>query len=862
MIESDRLVRFLSREDFRIACMSMDVADGDISNLIAAYKQTQQKLEDKGISLDRLWVKAVSVKFNTPNALFEFMEKYDTYLLNEGIVVNGYKPWIQSSTSIPPLAGGVGRQRALSKAVYSLNYYHYTELNSVLSVFKDRVLTSKYQPVVFVVFGLGGGTGSGMLFDFCRHLRAKLGTAIPIVGLAILPSSADDMKARGPAPYSALLEGDLLFNKELNDKVAKRFGEQYRNPFNALFFLALDPVSNNKNSLLSAKKELDEAVIDILNVFMNFDLADLLSGIGTNNDFGASWVHSIAYLKIRYPVGDYLKYLHEVLKLSESAGSFMVMKRQLLQGINEVMARRLAESTRLFQDHLASIDSYRPETFDSEVNELVHRAGKYDVEFRRQIKGVEDFIAYYNDRWSKSLDAMAFKADTAEYAIVEKLRQWKQEIAQISRTYEDFSKNLPSYEDEFESSVTATKSLTSSHLRQMRSFMELLGLVGTAIETTDLYLRAKALTDELAVRYAKDKTDDGKRIVAMGETELSPLYKAASTILTRPETEQKMMEQFLPGIRLVRKNVETRFRNERREIESIQRQLAQKEAEQRRLTTEISKIKLDLSGKKKNLSRSLDNVKSDSASLQASMEEIIKGSNDLSSELEQIAEIDKNLESTSQYRKSLTAMVNKATELNSMISSITNTSSYYERVVELSETEQLKIVERILREEEDSLKAEGVLKDIVDKERFRDLVKSYIRIFSVPTYAGLSDSYRTDMIWATVGMPPGLWDQELQTMLSSTLNAFSSVEASKSISIRQIHQVDTWTITFLLILAKARIDQLEQFSSMKNNAAAVRKSERLMFRSFLLEHGVEDPGELANMLESSDAPRAASKEGK
>ena len=95
--------------------------------------------------------------------------------MKDGIHVNNYKPWIASSMSIPPLAGGVGRMRALSKAVYNLNYYHYMELNNVISVFKDKVLTSKRQPIVVLVYGLGGGTGSGMLFDFVRHLRFQTG---------------------------------------------------------------------------------------------------------------------------------------------------------------------------------------------------------------------------------------------------------------------------------------------------------------------------------------------------------------------------------------------------------------------------------------------------------------------------------------------------------------------------------------------------------------------------------------------------------------------------------------------------------------------------------------------------------------
>ena len=175
------------------------------------------------------------------------------------------------------------------------------------------------------------------------------------------------------------------------------------------------------------------------------------------------------------------------------------------------------------------------------------------------------------------------------------------------------------------------------------------------------------------------------------------------------------------------------------------------------------------------------------------------------------------------------------------MSGITNTGSYYERVVELSEVEQVKIMEKILREDEESLKGDSILKEIVDRERFRSIVKSYIRIFSVPNYPGLSDTYRSDLIWATVGIPPGLWDQELQGALASTLNVYSSVEASKSISLRQIPQMDPWTITFLVIMAKARIDQIEKFPSMKNDMEGVQKSERTPLQELPPRAGVGEP---------------------
>ena len=97
LIESERMFKLLSAEDFNIACLSVDVADADIANLVSSYKVTQSKMESKGISVDRLWVRGLNMKFNTPESLFEFMSKYNTYLMKEGIVATNYKPWVQSS---------------------------------------------------------------------------------------------------------------------------------------------------------------------------------------------------------------------------------------------------------------------------------------------------------------------------------------------------------------------------------------------------------------------------------------------------------------------------------------------------------------------------------------------------------------------------------------------------------------------------------------------------------------------------------------------------------------------------------------------------------------------------------------------
>ena len=195
--------------------------------------------------------------------------------------------------------------------------------------------------------------------------------------------------------------------------------------------MPLDPVYNNRNNLVTAKKELDESIIDILSMFMRFDLADLLSRVGTNNDFGANWAHTLAYLRIRYPVQDYIDYMHEYLKLLETLGSFMDAKKEALATINDAMKNRFAALKNLYRKNLIQTNNYRPDSFDSEVEEVIRRAGKFEAEFKKQVRGLEDFALNYNQRWTKVLQAMAFGPETAEYSVVQGLTHWHQQISNL-----------------------------------------------------------------------------------------------------------------------------------------------------------------------------------------------------------------------------------------------------------------------------------------------------------------------------------------------------------------------------------------------------------------------------------------------
>ncbi len=261
----------------RLSLLAIDIADPEIRSLQETYEQIGRSMIKAGIPQERMRLIAQSVKFPTAEAMFDFInQKYGEYLVGEGSKLETFVPWLQTTMAIPPMAGGAGRRRALAKAIYALNYYQLGIIRNCINAFKEQALSSIVTPTVVMVYGLGGGTGSGVFFDFARHLRKVLGSGVPIIAFVITPCGGDDPPAKGCSAFVAMNELSLLLNKDYNEYVTKTYGEIYRNPLNALIYLPLLPAFSKVGNIVSARQEMDQMVVDLLYVLMDFDLADLL----------------------------------------------------------------------------------------------------------------------------------------------------------------------------------------------------------------------------------------------------------------------------------------------------------------------------------------------------------------------------------------------------------------------------------------------------------------------------------------------------------------------------------------------------------------------------------------------------------
>ncbi len=107
-------------------------------------------------------------------------------------------------------------------------------LKAALRRFGARVEASRAQSMVAVIFGAGGGTGSGMVVDLARHLsNVVFGRQALTVGIGILPCDGDKPQHRGGSLFATLNELDCLGDETKNQGVVTACGELFRNPFTA-----------------------------------------------------------------------------------------------------------------------------------------------------------------------------------------------------------------------------------------------------------------------------------------------------------------------------------------------------------------------------------------------------------------------------------------------------------------------------------------------------------------------------------------------------------------------------------------------------------------------------------------------------
>ena len=846
-LNSSKTKELIANDLTRLSLLAIDIADPEIRSLQETHEQFARSMVKAGVPRERWRLVAESVKFPTAEAMFDFInQKYGEYVINEGAKLENYSPWLQSTMAVPPMAGGAGRRRALAKAIYALNYYQLGIIRNCINTFKEQALSSIVTPTVVLVYGLGGGTGSGVFFDFVRHLRKVMGSGVPIIAFVITPCGGDDPPAKGCSAFVAMNELSLLLNKDYNEYVVKTYGEVYRNPLNALVYLPLLPAFSKVGNIVSARKEMDDMVVDLLYVLMDFDLADLLGGIGTEVGLTSNSAHTLGMIKVMYPVEDYLiafKLSFEGMQLMQESRK---EKLDILNEVKNVIKVDNDVTRELFKNYLIKTGTFNEEQFDEKLKTIINSNPHLEDDIALHVKGVEIQVKNWLDDIMKFLSTIKLmgKIGPIEQSIINltlkkdgsrKLDNLEALLTTLTRTHLEFSERKANILERLNQLIPSSQVFT---LRQKKVLEDLVNIAELAEQTLNIlkfYDETRYVTEAL-IRYYEVLPECQAELEELRDirAELGTVYLLVQLMLRSPSDESKMIDEHLTYItEILSKRMQKRgnFDNQVMRVIEVKKR---KEFDKSKMERQVRKF---LSSKRYareqllGLDRDLRRIAEEEA---IAMENLDK----VDATIKLYEKLGKRFELTSEYRKRLNKIVDAHREYHAKMAEITSPKRYFEKSADLTEREQLKIIFKILTEQEDNLTREVIYKDILDMGHFKDYIKSVVRSFKTPSVMGFKPTYRTDYIWVTVSTPPKMWTEDMSQEVYTALAGYVTSEVSRTITVRVVESRDAWTTRVLVVGGRGKPEDMEAYDEMQNLYSKSNDFERYLSRSFLLEHGV------------------------
>jgi len=200
--------------------------------------------------------------------------------------------------------------------------------------------------------------------------------------------------------------------------------------------------------------------------------------------------------------------------------------------------------------------------------------------------------------------------------------------------------------------------------------------------------------------------------------------------------------------------------------------------------------------------------------------------------------LSKRFELISEYRKRLNKIVDLHSEYKAKIAEIVAPKRYFEKSADLTQREQLKIIFKILTEQEENLTHEIIYKDILDIEHFKDYMKSVVRAFKTPSIMGFKPTYKTDYLWVTISTPPKMWTEDMSQEIYTALAGYVTSEVSRTVTVRVIESRDAWTTRIMVVAGRGKPEDMEAYDEMQLLYSKSSDFERYLSRSYLLEHGI------------------------
>ena len=281
----------------------------DIGNIEEGALAAVQALASK-FSAECSQVETLALALPTADALAQTLRHYRGHLELEYPMLQGsaeFQPWLGDDLAMPGTGAPV--PRALAKAVYGRAYYEGERpMAAALRRFAASTNATQGDAVVCIVFGLGGGTGSGIALDLARHLSSGLfGRRVLVTGIGIAPCDGDAPAHRGGQLFPVFNELDGLCDEAQNHGVVQSCGELYKNPFTAGFLLVPQQAAFvQTQSLAATHARVDQEIAALLTQryganlwevlrLLNWVAAPSTQHSAARTPWGAKWMHVLGF---------------------------------------------------------------------------------------------------------------------------------------------------------------------------------------------------------------------------------------------------------------------------------------------------------------------------------------------------------------------------------------------------------------------------------------------------------------------------------------------------------------------------------------------------------------------------------------
>jgi len=300
----------LSNAGSRITALAIDI--GKESDNSAATFDNITKLAQRFPS-SQAQVDTVSLPMPSVAELQDCLGRYRDFLKLEYPLYHwnpDFQPWLDADGPLPKPDEHV--PRAVAKAVYGRAYYDGDRpLASTLRRFAKSVEATQGDVVVCIVFGLGGGTGSGIALDLARHLSNGIfGRRVLVTGIGIAPCDGDATDPSGASLYPVLNELDCLCDENKNQGVVRSCGDLYKNPFTAGFLMVpQQSVYLGMRDLAATHLRVNRELAALLTLrrganlwevlrLLNWVAAPSTQHSAARTPWGAQWMHLCAFVDL------------------------------------------------------------------------------------------------------------------------------------------------------------------------------------------------------------------------------------------------------------------------------------------------------------------------------------------------------------------------------------------------------------------------------------------------------------------------------------------------------------------------------------------------------------------------------------